>query len=89
MAKWVTVTTPASCCVHFDITEMLVIVGDQIVVEQPLLRLDTEKAYLDYPSPYSGRITQILVSIGDRVSPGDPLLIIEIGDDVASSGSSA
>ena len=81
-AKSITVTAPAtSSCTYYDITEILVRVGEQVKVDQPIVRLDTEKAYLDYTSSYSGRVVQILVNIGDRVEWNSPLMVIELSDE--------
>ncbi len=53
--------------------------GDHVVVDQPLLSVETEKAVVDIPSPKSGRITQLVARVGDRVAVGSPLLAFEEG----------
>jgi pyruvate dehydrogenase E2 component (dihydrolipoamide acetyltransferase) len=53
--------------------------GEHVVVDQPLLSVETEKAVVEIPSPQSGRIAQILARPGDRVPVGAPLLVFEEG----------
>ena len=60
-----------------DVIEILVSVGDEISVETPLMTLESDKATMDIPSPASGTIGQILVSVGDKVSKGDKAFEIE------------
>ena len=59
------------------ILEVSVAVGDIISVDDTVVVLESDKATFDVPSPVSGRITQILVSEGDRVSTGSVLMHIE------------
>jgi pyruvate dehydrogenase E2 component (dihydrolipoamide acetyltransferase) len=53
--------------------------GDHVVVDQPLLAVETEKAVVEIPSPKSGRIAQLLARAGERVKVGAPLLVFEEG----------
>lgn len=59
------------------VIELLVAAGDDVEVETPLLILESDKATLDVPSPAAGRIAELLVKIGDRVSQGSVVAIIE------------
>lgn len=53
--------------------------GDHVVVDQPLLSVETEKAVVEIPSPKSGHIAQLLARAGERVQVGAPLLVFEEG----------
>jgi pyruvate dehydrogenase E2 component (dihydrolipoamide acetyltransferase) len=53
--------------------------GDHVVIDQPLLSVETEKAVVEIPSPQSGRIAQLLVKPGEHVQVGAPLLTFEEG----------
>lgn len=53
--------------------------GDHVVVDQPLLSVETEKAVVEIPSPRSGHIAQLLARQGERVKVGAPLLAFEEG----------
>lgn len=51
-----------------DVIEILVAVGDMVAVEDPLITLESDKATMDIPAPYAGRVTEITVALGDKVS---------------------
>ncbi len=56
--------------------------GDHVVVDQPLVSIETEKAVVEIPSPQAGHIAQLLVQPGERVNVGAPLLAFEEGPHV-------
>jgi 2-oxoisovalerate dehydrogenase E2 component (dihydrolipoyl transacylase) len=53
--------------------------GDHVVVDQPLVSVETEKAVVEVPSPQAGHIARLLARPGDRVKVGAPLLTFEEG----------
>jgi 2-oxoisovalerate dehydrogenase E2 component (dihydrolipoyl transacylase) len=53
--------------------------GDHVVVDQPLLAVETEKAVVEIPSPQAGHIGKLLAEAGARVKVGAPLLEFEEG----------
>ncbi len=65
--------------------------GDTVAVDDPLLTLESDKATMDVPAPFAGRVRDLHVSVGDRVSQGALLLTMEPdGDgDAAESKASA
>ena len=52
------------------VIEILVKVGDTVEAEQPIVTLESDKASMDVPSPAAGKITEIVVKVGDKVSMG-------------------
>lgn len=56
------------------IVSIFAAVGDQIVPDQPLLEIETDKAVIEVPATRAGQVTQILVNTGDKVSPGQAVL---------------
>src|ERR1700679_86674 len=50
------------------VIEILAKVGDTVEAEQPVVTLESDKASMDVPSPAAGKITEIAVKIGDKVS---------------------
>ena len=48
--------------------------GDHVVADQPLVAVETDKAVIEIPSPYAGRIAQLHAKSGDRVKVGAPLV---------------
>ncbi len=52
------------------VIEILVKAGDTVEAEQPIVTLESDKASMDVPSPAAGKITEIVVKVGDKVSMG-------------------
>ncbi len=61
------------------IIEILVKAGDTVEADQPLLTLESDKATMDVPSPAAGKITQIVVKVGDKVSMGALIAKLDAG----------
>ncbi|WP_417625961.1 dihydrolipoyl dehydrogenase [Pararhodobacter aggregans] len=59
------------------VVEILVAPGDSIAENDSILVLESDKATLDVPSPVSGIVREVLVSLGAKVSAGDIILRIE------------
>ena len=69
-----------------DVIEISVIIGDNVNVEDTIITLESDKATMDIPSPAAGRVTEILVNVGDSISEGTPILLM---DETESSHSPA
>lgn len=52
-------------------------VGDRVVADQPLLSVETAKAVVEVPSPWSGRISKINGAAGDIIKVGAPIVEFE------------
>lgn len=61
-----------------EVIEVLVAVGDTVAVEDALLTLESDKASMDVPSPLAGTITSLQVKVGDKVSVGSAVGVIEV-----------
>lgn len=61
-----------------EIAEWKVAVGDDIVEDQPLCDMLTEKAAVEIPSPVAGKIIELKGAAGDLVAVGGPLVLIEV-----------
>ncbi|MDR3087260.1 MAG: dihydrolipoyllysine-residue acetyltransferase [Azoarcus sp.] len=61
------------------IIELCVKVGDAIEADAPLVTLESDKATMDVPAPQSGVIKELRVSLGDRVSEGTVIALLEPG----------
>jgi len=59
------------------VIEVLVVAGDSVEADQSLLTLESDKATMEVPAPFSGVIRQVRVALGDTVSEGDVVVIIE------------
>src|SRR5437899_2451272 len=66
-----------------EIVKLLVNEGDVLAEDAPLLEVETDKATVEIPSPFAGRVARIHVQPGQTVKVGDVLVTFE---DVASGG---
>lgn len=60
-----------------EVIEVQVQVGDMLAPEQPLITLETDKAAMEVPATVAGRVAELLVKVGDRVSEGSLILRVE------------
>jgi pyruvate dehydrogenase E2 component (dihydrolipoamide acetyltransferase) len=60
-----------------QVVEVLVKPGDKVVKDQPLIMLETDKATVEVPSTYEGKIIEVKVKLGDTVNAGDLVVTIE------------
>ncbi|MGH2914983.1 MAG: dihydrolipoyl dehydrogenase [Solirubrobacteraceae bacterium] len=71
------------------VIEILVAIGDTVAPEDPLVTVESDKATMDVPAPQGGVVSQLAVSVGDRVSEGSVLMTIEPGEDDDDDGEPA
>jgi pyruvate dehydrogenase E2 component (dihydrolipoamide acetyltransferase) len=69
------------------VIEVLVKVGDTVEAEQPIVTLESDKASMDVPSPAAGKIAEIVVKVGDKVSMGSVVGKLESGGQAAQTSS--
>jgi pyruvate dehydrogenase E2 component (dihydrolipoamide acetyltransferase) len=69
------------------VIEVLVKVGDTVEAEQPIVTLESDKASMDVPSPVAGKIAEIVVKVGDKVSMGSVVGKLESGGQAAQASS--
>ena len=72
-----------------DLIDVMIKVGDIVDVEDGLITLETEKASMDVPTPYKGKIVEILVKVGDKVNSGDLIAKVEATNEVESNSNQA
>ncbi|AMP89844.1 dihydrolipoyllysine-residue acetyltransferase [Legionella pneumophila] len=61
-----------------DVIDILVKPGMEIEKDQALITLEGDKATMDIPSPYAGKVMEMKIKLGDKVSQGIPILILKI-----------
>ncbi len=66
-----------------EIIEVLVKVGDLINKDDPIVTLESDKSSVEVPSPVTGKITELNIKIGDKVSKGS--LLAKIEDELANT----
>jgi pyruvate dehydrogenase E2 component (dihydrolipoamide acetyltransferase) len=72
-----------------SVIEVMFKVGDTINEDDTLLTLETDKAAMDIPSPYTGVVKETHVEIGDKISRGSLILVLECADAASVSASPA
>jgi pyruvate dehydrogenase E2 component (dihydrolipoamide acetyltransferase) len=65
------------------VIEVSVKAGDTVEVEQTLITVETDKATMDVPAPFAGVVKEMKIKVGDKVSEGDLIALIEGGAAVA------
>jgi len=63
-----------------EVIEVLISVGDQVEAEESILTLESDKATMEIPSPFSGAVTEVKVAVGDRINVGDLVALMDVAD---------
>ncbi|NRA06859.1 MAG: dihydrolipoyllysine-residue acetyltransferase [Myxococcales bacterium] len=63
-----------------DVAEILVAAGDEVAAETSLIVLESDKATMEIPSPWAGVIVELKVAVGDKLSQGDLIALIEVAE---------
>lgn len=66
---------------NVPVIEINVSEGDEIEADDPLVTVESDKATMEIPSPYAGKIGKILVSEGDKISEGLDLVEMTVAED--------
>jgi pyruvate dehydrogenase E2 component (dihydrolipoyllysine-residue acetyltransferase) len=69
------------------IIEIAVKPGDVVKMDDPLVTLESDKATMEVPAPSEGKVVQVLVKIGDKVSEGTAIVKMEAGEQPVSAPS--
>jgi dihydrolipoamide dehydrogenase len=72
-----------------EIIDVLVKAGEHVDAEQSLITLETDKATMDVPVPVAGVVKEMKVRLGDRVSEGSVILMVEASEQSAAPSASA
>lgn len=60
-----------------EVIEVLVKSGQEIKKNDPLITLESDKSSVEVPSTYNGKVKKVTVKVGDKVSEGSEILLIE------------
>ena len=63
-----------------EVIEWMVQVGDEIAVDDSLLVLESDKASMEVPSTLAGTVVELLVNIGDSLSEGAAIVLVDTAD---------
>jgi pyruvate dehydrogenase E2 component (dihydrolipoyllysine-residue acetyltransferase) len=67
------------------IIEVMVKAGDRVKPEDPLISLESDKATMDVPAPVAGVVKDVKVKVGDKVSEGSLILVLDAGVGAAAA----
>jgi len=70
-----------------DVIEILVKIGDLVKENDSIITLETDKATMEIPAPFSGKVTNLAIKVGDKVSHGDLILTVESDSEPVESES--
>ena len=70
-----------------EVIDVLVKAGDTVAKDDSLITLESDKAAMDVPAPAAGKITEVKVSAGDKVSEGDVIALAEESEDAGETTS--
>jgi pyruvate dehydrogenase E2 component (dihydrolipoamide acetyltransferase) len=62
------------------VLEVVVKVGDSVEAEAPLITLESDKATMDVPAPFAGKVVEIKTAAGSKVNVGDVIAVLEVAD---------
>jgi pyruvate dehydrogenase E2 component (dihydrolipoamide acetyltransferase) len=63
-----------------EVLQVLVSEGDDVQEGNPILEVETDKAAVEIPSPYTGKVKKILVRPGDTVKVGQELIFFDVAE---------
>lgn len=72
-----------------EIVRWLVAVGDQVVVDQTIVEVETAKSLVEVPSPYAGRVAILHGKEGEAVAVGSPLITIDAAGTIDAADAEA
>jgi pyruvate dehydrogenase E2 component (dihydrolipoamide acetyltransferase) len=72
-----------------EVTEIMVKVGDTVSEDQSLLSVEGDKASMEVPAPFAGKVKEIKISVGDKVSTGSLIMVFETQGDSRGNGEAA
>ncbi|WP_018749668.1 dihydrolipoyl dehydrogenase [Chitiniphilus shinanonensis] len=70
---------------NVDVIEVFVAAGDSVAVEQSLITLETDKATMEVPATAAGVIKEVKVKVGDKVSEGSVIALVEASAGAATA----
>ena len=68
-----------------DVIEVLVAEGDEVAAEQSLITLESDKATMEVPADRAGKVSKMLIKVGDKVAEGTPILELEAASDAGEA----
>jgi len=61
-----------------EVTEIMIAVGDMVEADQSIIAVEGDKASMEVPAPFAGRVVEIKVATGAKVSTGSLVMVFEV-----------
>ncbi|QGF23571.1 dihydrolipoamide acetyltransferase family protein [Raineyella fluvialis] len=78
---------PGEGLTEAEIVTWLVAVGDEVKVNDPIVEIETSKSLVELPSPWAGRVVELLSQPGEVVEVGTEIIVIDDGEADSDEGS--
>ena len=65
-----------------EVIEVLVLNGQSVLKNDPLITIESDKSSVEIPSSFEGKIKSVNIKVGDKVSEGDTILILENNEEI-------
>lgn len=62
-----------------EVAEILISEGDEVEAEQSILLVESDKASVEVPAPVSGKVTKLLINVGETINNGQDFIVISSG----------
>jgi pyruvate dehydrogenase E2 component (dihydrolipoamide acetyltransferase) len=72
-----------------SVIEVAVKAGDKVSAEQTLITVETDKATMDVPAPFDGVVKEVKIKVGDKVSEGDLIALMQATGGAAQAAAAA
>ncbi|MDP5292158.1 pyruvate dehydrogenase complex dihydrolipoyllysine-residue acetyltransferase [Oceanimonas sp. CHS3-5] len=72
-----------------EVTEIAVAVGDTIEEEQTLITVEGDKASMEVPAPFAGKVAEIKIAVGDKVNTGSLIMVFEVAGSAPAAAAPA
>ena len=70
-----------------EVIEIMVNVGDQIATDAALMTVESDKAAMDIPAPFGGIVKELKIKVGDKISAGSLVLMLDTAGEATASSS--
>jgi pyruvate dehydrogenase E2 component (dihydrolipoamide acetyltransferase) len=72
-----------------EVTEIMVAVGDMVEADQSIIAVEGDKASMEVPAPFAGRVVEIKVAAGAKVSTGSLVMVFEVAGAATAAATAA
>ena len=72
-----------------EVIEICVAPGDLVAENDSLIVIESDKASMEVPAPFAGTVSEVLVTLSDRINTGDAILHLDVAAEVAAEAENA